>query len=79
VTIPVEDNGLGIDPQVTPCGHATVVRRSQPRGTTFTPLEGKWEQITDAADGKPCSLRPLFSGAATGVRTLVRTRWTVGP
>jgi hypothetical protein len=40
------------------------------RWTTFTPLEGKWEQITDAAEGKPCSLRPLFSGAATGVRTL---------
>jgi signal transduction histidine kinase len=94
LTIQVEDNGVGIDPQVTPGGrntaararasggHATVVRRSEP-GTTFTwvalPLEGKWEQITDAAGGKPCSLRPLFRGAATGVRTLVRTRWTAGP
>ena len=94
LTIQVEDNGVGIDPQVTPGGrntaararasggHATVVRRSEP-GTTFTwvalPLEGKWELITDAVGGKPCSLRPLFSGAATGVRTLVRTRWTAGP
>jgi hypothetical protein len=42
-------------------------------------FEGKWELITDAAGGKPCSLRPLSSGAATGVRTVVRTRWTVGP
>ena len=79
LTIQVEGSGVGIDPHVTPGGHATVVRRSQPRGTTFTPLEGKWELITDAAGGKPCSLRPLSSGAATGVRTLVRTRWTVGP
>ena len=43
------------------------------RGTTFTwvalPLEGKWEPITDAAGGKPCKLRPLSSGAATGVLT----------
>ena len=94
LTIQVEDNGVGIDPNVTPGGrntaararasggHATVVRRSEP-GTTFTwvalPLEGKWEQITDAAGGKPCSLRPLSSGAAAGVRTLVRTRWTAGP
>lgn len=93
-TIQVEDNGVGIDPHVTPGGrntaararasggHATVVRRSEP-GTTFTwvalPLEGKWEQITDAVRGKPCSLRPLSSGAATGVQTLVRTRWTAGP
>lgn len=53
-------------------GHATVVRRSEP-GTTFTwvalPLEGKWEQITDAAGGKPCILRPLSSGAAATGRT----------
>ena len=77
MTIQVEDNGVGIDPHVTlggrniaararaSGGHATVVRRSEP-GTTFTwvalPLEGKSEQITDAAEGKPCSLRPLFSG-----------------
>jgi hypothetical protein len=77
LTIQVEDNGVGIDPHVTPGGrntvararasggHATVVRRSEP-GTTFTwvalPLEGKWELITDAAGGKPWSLRPLSSG-----------------
>jgi signal transduction histidine kinase len=47
LTIQVEDNGVGIDPHVTPGGrntaararasggHATVVRRSEP-GTTFT-------------------------------------------
>jgi hypothetical protein len=84
LTIRVEDNGVGIDPQVTPGrrntaararasgGHATVVRRSEP-GTTFTwvalPLEGKWELITDAAGGKPCSLRPFSSGAAATGRT----------
>jgi hypothetical protein len=80
LTIQVEDNGVCIDPQVTlgrrntaalaraSGGHATVVRRSEP-GTTFTPLEGKWEQITDAAGGKPCSLRPLSSGAAATGRT----------
>jgi signal transduction histidine kinase len=92
LTIQVEDNGVGIDPQVTPGGrntaararasgeHTTVVRRSEP-GTTFTwvalPLEGSGSRSPSC--GKPCSLRPLFSGAATGVRTLVRTRWTVGP
>jgi hypothetical protein len=43
-------------------GHATVVRRSEPRGPPSPPLEGKWELITDAAGGKPCSLRPLSSG-----------------
>ena len=84
LTIQVEDNGVGIDPQVTlgrrntaararaSGEHTTVVRRSEP-GTTFTwvalPLEGKWEQITDAAGGKPCSLRPLSSGAAATGRT----------
>ena len=68
LTIQVEDNGVGIDPHVTPGGrntaararasggHATVVRRSEP-GTTFTwvalPLEGKWELITDAAGANP--------------------------
>ena len=95
LTIRVEDNGMGIDPHVTPGGrntaararasgeHTTVVRRSEP-GTTFTwvalPLEGKWELITDAAGGKPCSLRPLSSGRRPrGVRTVVRTRWTAGP
>ena len=57
LTVRVEDNGVGIDPHVTPGGrniaararasggHATVVRRSEP-GTTLTwvalPLEGKW-------------------------------------
>jgi hypothetical protein len=55
-----------------PGPHAKIVRRSEP-GTTFTwvalPLEGKWEPITDAAGGKPCKLRPLSSGAATGVLT----------
>ena len=77
LTIQVEDNGVGIDPQVTPGGrntaararasggHATVVRRSEP-GTTFTwvalPLEGKWEQITELPEGKLCSLRPLSAG-----------------
>ena len=77
LTIQVEDNGVGIHPHATPGGrntaararasggHATVVRRSEP-GTTFTwvalPLEGKWELITDAAGGKPCSLRPLSAG-----------------
>jgi hypothetical protein len=84
LTIQVEDNGVGIDPQVTlgrrntaararaSGEHTTVVRRSEP-GTTFTwvalPLEGKWEQITDAAGGKPCILRPLSSGAAATGRT----------
>jgi hypothetical protein len=79
LTIQVEDNGVGIDPHVTPGGrntaararasgrHANVVRCSEP-GTTSAwvalPLEGKWEQITDAAGGKPCSLRPLFKRAA---------------
>jgi hypothetical protein len=74
---------VGIDPHVTPGGrntaararasggHATVVRRSEP-GTTFTwvalPFEGKWKQVTDAAGGKPCSLRPLSSGVAAGAR-----------
>ena len=62
-------------------GHATVVRRSEP-GTTFTwvalPLEGKWEQITDAAGGNP-AVCAHFQRAAMGIRTLVRTRWTVGP
>jgi hypothetical protein len=46
-------------------GRATVVRRSEPGGPPSPPLEGKWELITDAAEGKPCSLRPLFSGAPT--------------
>jgi len=32
LTVRVEDNGVGIDPHVTPGGHATVVRRSQPPG-----------------------------------------------
>jgi hypothetical protein len=80
LSIQVEDNGVGIDPHVTPAGrntaararasgrHANVVRRSEP-GTTFTwvalPLKGKWEQITELSGGRgPCSLRPLFSGAA---------------
>jgi hypothetical protein len=77
LTIQVEGNGVGIDPQVTPGGrntaararasggHAAVVRRSEPGGPPSPPLEGKWELITDAAGGKPCSLRPLSSGAAT--------------
>jgi hypothetical protein len=84
LTVWVEDDGVGIDPTSRPVGatpppgarasggHATVVRRSEP-GTTFTwvalPLEGKWELITDAAGGKPCSLRPFSSGAAATGRT----------
>ena len=94
LTIQVEDDGVGIDPHVTPGGrntaararasggHATVVRRSEP-GTTFTwvalPLEGKWELITDAAGANPAVCAQLSSGAATGVLTLVQTRWTAGP
>jgi hypothetical protein len=95
LTIRVEDNGVGIDPQVTPGRrntaararasgeHATVVRRSEP-GTTFTwvalPLEGKWELITDAAGGNPAVCAPFPAGRRPrGVRTVVRTRWTVGP
>jgi hypothetical protein len=50
-------------------GHATVVRRPEPRGPPSPPLEGKWELITDAAGGKPCSLRPFSSGAAATGRT----------
>ena len=85
---------MGIDPHVTPGGrntaararasggHATVVRRSEP-GTTFTwvalPLEGKWEQITELPWANPAVCAQLSSGAATGVLTLVRTRWTVAP
>jgi len=68
LTIQVEDDGVGIDPHVTPGGrntaararasgrHANVVRRSEP-GTTFTwvalPLKGKWEQITELSGGNP--------------------------
>ena len=93
-TIQVEDNGVGIDPHVTPGGrntaararasggHATVVRRSEP-GTTFTwvalPLEGKWEPITDAAGANPAVCAHFPAGRATGVQTLVQTRWTAGP
>ena len=93
LTIQVEDNGVGIDPQVTPGGrntaararasggHATVVRRSEP-GTTFTwvalPLEGKWEQITELPGGTLQSA-PTFQRGGHGVRTLVQTRWTVRP
>jgi hypothetical protein len=56
---------VGIDPHVTPGGRdtaararasggrATVVRRSEPGGPPSPPLEGKWELITDAAEGKP--------------------------
>jgi hypothetical protein len=32
LTIQVEGSGVGIDPHVTPGGHATVVRRSEPGG-----------------------------------------------
>jgi hypothetical protein len=61
----VEGNWLGIDPHVTPGGRdtaararasggrATVVRRSEPGGPPSPPLEGRWELITDAAEGKP--------------------------
>ena len=85
LTIQVEDNGVGIDPQVTPGGrntaararasgeHTTVVRRSEP-GTTFTwvglPLEGKWELITDAAGGNPAVCAHFQRGRRPrGVRT----------
>ena len=93
LTIQVEDNGVGIDPHVTLSRrstaararsgeHATVVRRSEP-GTTFTwvalPLEGKWELITDAAGANPAVCAHFPAGRATGVRTLVQTRWTAGP
>ena len=88
LTIQVEDNGVGIDPQVTPGGRntaararasgerATVVRRSEPWGTTFPPLEGKWELITAGGNPAVCA---HFQRGGHGVRTLVRTRWTVGP
>ncbi len=61
----MERNWLGIDPHVTPGGRdtaararasggrATVVRRSEPGGPPSPPLEGRWELITDAAEGKP--------------------------
>ena len=59
----------GPGPRLRRARHGRAALRA---GTTFTwvafPLEGKWELITDAVGGKPCSLRPLFSGAATGVR-----------
>jgi hypothetical protein len=77
LTIQVEDNGVGIDTQVTPGGpntaararasggHATVVRRSEP-GTTFTwvalPLEGKWEQITELPGGNPAVCAHFSAG-----------------
>ncbi len=80
LTIQVEDNGVGIDPQVTPGGrntaararasggHATVVRRSEP-GTTFTwvalPLEGKWEQITEMP-GETLQSAPTFQRGGHG-------------
>lgn len=66
LTIQVEGSGVGIDPHVTPGGHATVVRRSQPRGTTFTPLEGKWELITDAAGGQTLQSAPTFQRGGHG-------------
>lgn len=84
LTIQVEDNGVGIDPQVTLGRRNTAARARASGGTPRScgapsrgdhlrwvalPLEGKWEQITDGAGGKPCSLRPLSSGAATGVLT----------
>ena len=95
LTIQVEDNGVGIDPQVTlgrrntaararaSGEHTTVVRRSEP-GTTFTwvalPLEGKWEQITELPGANPAVCAPFPAGRRPlGVRTVVRTRWTVGP
>ena len=96
LTIQVEDNGVGIDPQVTlgrrntaararASGEhtTTVVRRSEP-GTTFTwvalPLEGKWEQITELPGANPAVCAPFPAGRRPrGVRTVVRTRWTVGP
>jgi hypothetical protein len=81
LTIQVEDNGVGIDPQVTlgrrntaararaSGEHTTVVRRSEPR-TTFTwvalPLEGKWEQITDAAGGNPAVCATFQRGGGHG-------------
>jgi hypothetical protein len=68
LTIQVEGNWLGIDPHVTPGGRGPG-RRSEPGGPPSPPLEGKWELITDVAEGKPCSLRPLFSGAAATGRT----------
>jgi hypothetical protein len=49
--------------------HTTVVRRSEP-GTTFTwvalPLEGKWEQITDAAGANPAVCAPFQRGGGHG-------------
>ena len=53
---------MGIDPHVTPGGHATVVRRSQPRGTTFTPLEGKWELITELPGANPAVCAHFSAG-----------------
>ena len=94
LTIQVEDNGLGIDPHVTPGGrntaararasggHATVVRRSEP-GTTFTwvalPLEGKWELITDAAGANPAVCAHFPAGRPRACGLWSRPGGTAGP
>ena len=95
LTIQVEDNGVGIDPQVTPGrrntaararasgGHATVVRRSS-RGP---PSPGWHSRLRESGSrspmlpgANPAVCAPFPAGRRPrGVRTLVRTRWTAGP
>ena len=94
LTIQVEDNGVGIDPQVTLGRRNTAARarafwrahhgRAALRAGD-PPSPGWHSRLRESGSrspsrrGETLQSAPTFSGAATGVQTVVRTRWTVGP